>query len=289
MDITFVITVTALALVSLADNRFYAAASQSDVNAADVPQANRTSKELQEKSKMALEDPATELKTTGRKWTSNDYNTFSSLTSDIVVETSSSTASPKSYPSLTTSVPTFVTRGRYIRNPFYFSKEDQEVEFEDDQHGDVMVNNGVPRWNRYADLFKIVLTRLTRKSLNIFFFFFYTLTIVYLALNANISRKTLNTSVFFFFFFLIIHFVGGLDTTTITGSWTNTVQHPSRLTLRWTRMDRLVMEVHSISEAIPETRTEAPTEDGPAVLAEEATAWWDGTANPSHSRHGRCR
>ncbi|CAI6364216.1 unnamed protein product [Macrosiphum euphorbiae] len=109
---------------------------------------NRTSKEMHDKSKL-VHDLSVELKTTGRKSTTDDYNTFSSLTSDVFVETPSSVSNTKSYPSLTTSTPAFVTRGRYIRNPFYFSKEDQEVEFEEDQHADVLLNGAFPKWNRY--------------------------------------------------------------------------------------------------------------------------------------------
>lgn len=119
----------------------------------DIPQLNRTSKEFQEKSRSMKDPVIVELKTTGRKFTSDDYNTFSSLTSDIVVETPSSTANPKVFPSLTTGPPPFITRGRYIRNPFYYSKDDQEVEFDDDQQAELLLNAGVPKWNRYSVVF----------------------------------------------------------------------------------------------------------------------------------------
>ncbi|XP_025198252.1 uncharacterized protein LOC112596698 [Melanaphis sacchari] len=111
-------------------------------------QVNRTSKELQDKSKL-VQDISVELKTSERKSNSDVYNTLSTLTSDVFVETPSSVANPKLYPSLTTSMPAFVTRGRYIRNPFYFSKDDQEVEFEEDQHSGVLLNGGFSKWNKY--------------------------------------------------------------------------------------------------------------------------------------------
>lgn len=150
MGVSTLTTMSVLILASLDGHRLFAAATtQLNFTTTEEPRVNRTSKELQENSKMALHDPTTVLKTTGRKWTDDDFNTFSSLTSDVIVESSSPTTSQKSYPSLTTSVPTFVTRGRYIRNPFYFSKDDQEVEFEDEQHGDLMMG-GMPRWNRYV-------------------------------------------------------------------------------------------------------------------------------------------
>lgn len=146
MGINPVLLVTAALSVSLADKFLFVSAAD-----ADDPQTNRTSKELQEKSRL-IHDPATmELITTGRKSSADDYNTFSSLTSDVIIETSSNAAAnPKpSYPSLTTSVPTFVTRGRHIRNPFYFNKDDQEMEFEDDPHTDFLLNGGaLPKWNR---------------------------------------------------------------------------------------------------------------------------------------------
>lgn len=118
---------------------------------ADVPtRSDRTSKEFQTSANEPA--PVPEFKTTGRKITSDDYNTFSSLTSaDIIVEaTSEPTAAPAKvvYPSLTTGAPSFVTRGRYIRNPFYFSKDDQEVEFDDDQHAEVVLNPASSKWNR---------------------------------------------------------------------------------------------------------------------------------------------
>lgn len=146
------ITVVVLAL-ALAGNSSFIAAIQFNDGHIDAHQTNRSSKELQEKSRL-IEDPALELKTTGRKLSSDDYNTYSSLTSDVIVETpsSSSGVSPKMYPSLTTNVPTFVTRGRYIRNPFYFTKDDQEVEFDEDQHTDLLLNGGIPKWNRFEIL-----------------------------------------------------------------------------------------------------------------------------------------
>lgn len=145
------ITVVALAL-ALAGNSLFIGAIQFDEGPADAHQTNRSSKELQEKSR-SIDDPPLELKTTGRKLSPDDYNTYSSLTSDVIVETPLSPGvNSKMYPSLTTNGPTFVTRGRYIRNPFYFTKDDQEVEFDEDQHTDLLLNGGMPKWNRFEML-----------------------------------------------------------------------------------------------------------------------------------------
>ncbi|XP_027838226.2 uncharacterized protein LOC114120505 [Aphis gossypii] len=144
-----ILTVMVVALMLFNDSSFITTAQlDASTDAPLLPQANRTSKELQDKSKL-VQDISVELRTSGRKSTTDDYNSFSSLTSDVFVETPSSVPNPKLYPSLTTSMPAFVTRGRYIRNPFYFSKDDQEVEFEEDQHADVLLNGGFPKWNRY--------------------------------------------------------------------------------------------------------------------------------------------
>jgi hypothetical protein len=141
--------ITAIMTLMLAGNSLSIVAVQLNDGPIDAHQTNRSSKELQEESR-SIDDPAVSLKTIGRKLSPDDYNTYSSLTSDVIVETpSSSGINPKVYPSLTTNVPTFVTRGRYIRNPFYFAKDDQEVEFDEDQHTDLLLNGGVPKWNRF--------------------------------------------------------------------------------------------------------------------------------------------
>lgn len=150
------ILVFTMLTVALATNFLLMAATEIDVST-EVHQINRTSKEIQEKTRM-IQDPINMLTTNGRKLSSDDYNTFSSLTSDIIVETSSSPTSSKVYPSLTTRSPTFITRGRFIRNPFYFSREDQEMEFEDDQHSDLSLNGGLPKWNRYVLCTKSTMT-----------------------------------------------------------------------------------------------------------------------------------
>lgn len=145
-----ILTIMVVALMLFNDSSFITTAQlDASTDAPLLPQTNRTSKELQDKSKL-VQDISVELRTSGRKSATDDYNSFSSLTSDVFVETPSSVPNPKLYPSLTTSMPAFVTRGRYIRNPFYFSKDDQEVEFEEDQHADVLLNGGFPKWNRYA-------------------------------------------------------------------------------------------------------------------------------------------
>jgi len=115
-----------------------------------APQTNRTSKEFHNISRSMQDPTVVELRAPTRKFGSDEYNTYTSLTSDVIVETSSSTAvNSKLYPSLTTSAPSFVTRGRYIRNPFYFTKDDQEMEYEDDQHAELLINSGIPKLNRY--------------------------------------------------------------------------------------------------------------------------------------------
>lgn len=135
--------------VAMTGNLIFMAATEIDLSTEAHKINNRTSKEIQEKTRM-IQDPLSVHKTTGRKFSSDEYNTFSSLTSDIIVETSSSPSNTKAYPSLTTGSPTFITRGRFIRNPFYFSKEDQEMEFEDEQHPDMLLNSGLHKWNRYG-------------------------------------------------------------------------------------------------------------------------------------------
>jgi len=149
MDVTMLTSVV-LALWTISDSVFIVADQQVVSVSTEAPQSNRTSKEFQEKPRTSIQDPVvTEFKTTGRKSITDDYNTFSSFTSDIIIETSSSApANPKLYPSLTTSTPPFITRGRYIRNPFYFSKDDQEVEFDDDPQAELLLNAGMPKWNR---------------------------------------------------------------------------------------------------------------------------------------------
>lgn len=162
-----ILTVMVVALMLFNDSSFITTAQlDASTDAPLLPQANRTSKELQDKSKL-VQDISVELRTSGRKSTTDDYNSFSSLTSDVFVETPSSVPNPKLYPSLTTSMPAFVTRGRYIRNPFYFSKDDQEVEFEEDQHADVLLNGGFPKWNRYEI---IKSTELSLKYSNLTYF-----------------------------------------------------------------------------------------------------------------------
>lgn len=141
-----VLSATAL-LMSLVVNFLFISATNFDIISTNAPQTNRTSKELQEKSRL-IDEPAIELITTGRKSSTDDYNTFSSLTSDVIIETSSNTANPKLYPSLTTTLPTFVTRGRYIKNPVYFNKNDQEMDFYEDPHAEFLLNGGMPKWNR---------------------------------------------------------------------------------------------------------------------------------------------
>lgn len=145
---TTILAITTLAL-AFTDNFLFVTATHFNVTT-NVTQTNRTSKELQGKSLKFLQVQYPELRTTARKSNSDEYNTYSSLTSDVTIETSSSSAvNTKVFPSLTTSFPNFATRGRFIKNPFYFSKDDQEMEFEDDPHHDSFLNSGFPKWNRY--------------------------------------------------------------------------------------------------------------------------------------------
>lgn len=123
------------------------------------PAMNRTSREFRvepviENFTSSADSP--ELRMADRKLSSDDdYRTLSSTNSDTIVKASVAAATgPKVYPSLASGRAGFVTRDRYIRNPFgSFSKKIQEIEPEDDQNADFMFNDGsnggMSKWNRY--------------------------------------------------------------------------------------------------------------------------------------------
>lgn len=116
-----------------------------------IPRVNRTSKELHEGSLNFIHQQYPEQRTTVQMSNSDDYNAHSSSISDIIVGTSSPlTRNNKAYPLLTTRSPNFVTRSRFISNPFFASKEDHGMEFEDDPYAESTFNGGFPKWNRYA-------------------------------------------------------------------------------------------------------------------------------------------
>lgn len=123
----------------------------------DISTPQQKSQEFQDRSSKSIHIQYPEVQTSSRKSSSDDFKTFSSLTSDVTVDTSSS-------PSVNSKGSSnFVTRGRTVKNPFYYNKEDQEMEFEDDSHSDSFFNSGFPKWNRY--------TYTTRMILIIFIYF----------------------------------------------------------------------------------------------------------------------
>lgn len=130
------------------------------------PAAGRASREFRDEHAATAYPPASpvyrvEHRSHGRKFGSDDeYRTLQAVASDLVVEASAAAGGPaKVYPSLTTGAPVgYVARGRFIRNPFgNFGKDDQEVEFDDDQHAEFMFGGGggggggMPKWNRYTE------------------------------------------------------------------------------------------------------------------------------------------
>lgn len=84
---------------------------------------------------------------------SDDYNMYLTLMSDAIMGTSPSIGiDSKEYLSLTTITPNFVTRSR-SNPPFYASKEEQEMEFEEDSNPDPFFNREFSKWNRYTFCF----------------------------------------------------------------------------------------------------------------------------------------
>lgn len=86
-------------------------------------QQSRSSKEIKSNSNVQeLDGISSELKTTGHKWLSDEYHIFSSLLTspkDIsAVNNSPVTTKIDTYPMLTTDSPPFITRNRYVRNPY---------------------------------------------------------------------------------------------------------------------------------------------------------------------------
>lgn len=140
------------------------AATPAQVSLEVPPATGRTSREFRDGHAAAAYPLSPvyriEHRSSGRKFGSDDdYRTLQPITSDLVVEASAAAGGPaKPYPSLTTSSPVgYVARGRFIRNPFgNFGKDDQEMEFDDEQHAEFMYSGGgagagMPKWNRYTE------------------------------------------------------------------------------------------------------------------------------------------
>ncbi|VVC34767.1 Hypothetical protein CINCED_3A020327 [Cinara cedri] len=154
---TTVVISSALAVV-LVSASVRPAITTAQISTKVLSAVNRTSRELQaglvtENLSPQMNFP--ELRPTGRKLSSDDdYRTLPSMDTDMIVEASVAATGPKTYPSLMAGGSGFVTRGRHIRNPYgSFGKNDQEMEFEDDQPTDYIFNggggSGMPKWNRY--------------------------------------------------------------------------------------------------------------------------------------------
>lgn len=106
-----------------------------------------------------------DLKTTGQKWSSDEYHTLSSLTSAHDDRQTPATATTVSddptkidvYPVLTTDLPPYVARNKYVRNANGYSyvgrqgyrQDDGRVV--DDQRSEYATDaaNAVSKWNRY--------------------------------------------------------------------------------------------------------------------------------------------
>lgn len=139
--------------------------------------ANQHSRFPRETS-LAARDALTgsDFRTTGQKWSSNEYHTLSSLTTNdpgVRSPPSSSSGTPTAvpvvddpvtqdtdkdepeYPALTTdsSPPFVITRGvagGYVRNPYTYGVSlDYHVQNPDTDHRpEYSTNNAVPKWNR---------------------------------------------------------------------------------------------------------------------------------------------
>lgn len=108
-----------------------------------------------------------DLKTTGQKWSSDDYQTLSSLTSvqdDRQAPSAADNSPPEPpkidvYPVLTTDVPPYTARNKYVRNPavgyLHTGRHGhgyQETGAIDDQRSEYTTGNAnvVSKWNRYG-------------------------------------------------------------------------------------------------------------------------------------------
>lgn len=145
--------VALLATVALVDGTIAGSAvtaNQSKVNPtvvySDRSAANhRSAKEIEQKNNMLGLDVTSELKTTGHKWSPEDYHTLSSLTAnDQSVSDDSGSKISDVYPALTTDSPPFVVRSRFVRNPYLYGRgEQQDLEVIGDQRPEFS------KWTRY--------------------------------------------------------------------------------------------------------------------------------------------
>jgi len=125
---------------------------------------HRTPREAREKNgdSPELDLSTSNIRTTGQKWSPNEYHTLSSLTSNGVAATSDDSIKnvekDDTYPALTTDLPSpvFIPRNNYIRNPYLYGSggdgdRDYYVDGDGMQHFDYSTINGnmISKWNRY--------------------------------------------------------------------------------------------------------------------------------------------
>lgn len=95
------------------------------------------------------------LKTTGQKWSSDEYQTLSSLQQTSDEGSPPVTAKVDVYPALTTDSPPFVTRSRYVSNylhPPYLHHlygDSTNIQQETPDPEDQRSEYSVAKWNRY--------------------------------------------------------------------------------------------------------------------------------------------
>jgi len=125
---------------------------------------HRSPREAREKNggSPGLDLSTSDIRTTGQKWSSDEYHTLSSLTSNGVVATpddsTKNVGKDDTYPALMTdlSSPVFIPRNGYIRNPYLYGSDgggdrDYYVDGDGMQHFDYSTINGntISKWNRY--------------------------------------------------------------------------------------------------------------------------------------------
>jgi len=152
----------AFGLLAGCDAIVYAADRQAGTSTVQGARADhRTSRDMREQKTDAqgLDLLSAGLKTTGQKWSSDDYQTLSSLQ-----QTSSDDSSPPVtakvdvYPALTTDSPPFVARSRYVSNhlhPPYLHHlygGDMNIQQEITDPEDQRSEYSAAKWNRYTYL-----------------------------------------------------------------------------------------------------------------------------------------
>lgn len=158
MDVTRVFCI--LLVTSLMDNILFDLAVQSKVPQTtisyDKQHGVRSSKEMKANSNNQGLDLSPDLKTTGQKWSTDEYRTLSSETSskqNAAVDNSPVTTEIDIYPILTTDSPSFVTRSRNVRNPHAVVTPGgyrEEIDLENDRPQYPIGHNIVtPKWTRY--------------------------------------------------------------------------------------------------------------------------------------------